>query len=349
MSELLFLLAEFIFLLLVLQIVFFEISYKKVKKTNNMNWYLSLDKSFSYTRTGYMAFICFICYIISSEEAFLSLNWILYFVIFLALGIIADAIVQFLTLKYGQLRCKNNIKEAKELLNEINHLKDSIQYIEDYDESMKTYDEKAELQNYIVPDDHLAFLSVDQGKFASSFTSLPSVVYDVEPYGDIEVVKERLKETNIKPTTLTQALQMPFKDDKIDVIYNQLCNYDKNEIKRVLKPNGYFILNQNGTGNYKELVDMYMPFKINGEWNVETCSQSLESIGFKIIKKIENHGSIQFKSIEGLYTYFNKISPDLCDIDKYKNFYMSALKQIKEKQVFCLSTYSFLLVVKNEG
>lgn len=348
MYTLLFLLGEFVILLLILQIIFFELNYKKIKKSQNINWYLSLDKSFNYTRTGYMAFICFICYILTTDETFLSVNWLIYFVIFLACGIIADAIVQYLTLKYGQLRCKREINEAKGLLNEVLNLKDSTYDIEDYNESEKVFDEENELKNYLVPEDHLAFLSIDQGAFASRFSPLPSVVYDVEPYGDIEVVKERLKETPIKPTTLTQAQQMPFKDDKIDVVMNQLCNYDKDEIKRVLKPNGYFVLHQNGTGNYKELVDMYMPFRIKGEWNVETCSASLESIGFKIIKKLENYGSIQFRSIAGIYTYFKKVSPDLCDVEKYKNFYMAALKQIRENQVFRLSTYSFLVVAKNE-
>lgn len=348
MQELLILLVNFIILLLILQIFFFEINYSKVKKANNMMWYLSLDKSFNYNRTGYMAFICFICYLISSDEPVFSANWIIFFIMFLALGIIADAVVQFLTLKYGQVRCKNEINEAKALLEEVLKLKDSQEISLDYYESEKEFDETQILKRYLRSEDHLSFLSVDQGRFASQFDALPAVTYDVEPYGDIEKIKDYLSETPIKATTLTQAQQMPFKDDKIDVVMNQLCNYEKNEIKRVLKPGGYYILHQNGTGNYKELVDMYMPFRMKGEWTIHSCCPTLEEIGFKIIEKFENYGSIQFRSIEALHSYFKKKSPDLSDVERYKNFYMSALKQIKEKDVFRLSTYDFLIVARNE-
>lgn len=348
MQELFILLVNFILMLLILQIIFFEINYNKVRKVSNMMWYLSLDKKFNYTRTGYMAFICFICYLISSDDPIFSTNWIIFFIIFLALGIIADAIVQFLTLKYGQMRCKREINEAKMLLEEVLKLKDLQETSLDYYESEKEFDESQVLKRYLKSEDHLSFLSVDQGKFASTFKELPAVTYDVEPYGDIEIVKDNLSETPIKVTTLTQAQQMPFKDDKIDVVMNQLCNYEKNEIKRVLKPGGYFILHQNGTGNYKELVDMYMPFRMNGEWNVQSCCSTLESIGFRIIEKFENHGFVQFSSIESLHSYFKAISPDLSDVERYKNFYMAALKQIKEKDVFRLSLYDFLIVARNE-
>ncbi len=348
MEELLFLLMNFVFVLLMFQICFFEINFNRVKKSDNLAWFLSLDKSFNYTRTGYMAFVCFICYIFSSSDPFLSINWILYFVLFLALGIVADAIVQFLTLKYGQIRCKKQIEYAKSLKQEVLNLKTYNDVNDEYHVSMKEYEETNILRDYVTPHDHLAFLSIDQGEFAKNYAPLPNVVYDVEPYGDIEQIKENLFETPIKPTTLTQAQQMPFKDNKIDVIMNQFCNYEKNELKRVLKPNGYVILNQYGTGNYQELVDMYMPFKMKGEWNVQSCSESLESIGFKIVQRLEDFGYIQFRSIEGMYSYFKRVSPDLSDVEKYVNFYMTALKRIKEGSTFKLSTYKFLVVARNE-
>lgn len=337
----------FVLLLLVTQIVLFELSYKRVKKSNNVLWYLSLDKPFNYTRTGYIAFICFICYLMSSDQEFLSINWIIYFVLFVAIGVISDAIVQYLTLKYAQLRCKKEITLAKDLKQEVLNLKDSSP-VNDYEISNNEYDEKEILKNYIVPEDHLAFLSVDGGKFARSFSPLPKVTYDVEPYGDIEAIKANLEDTNIKPTTLTQAGQMPFKDDKIDVVMNEYCNYDKYEIKRVLKPNGYCLINQNGTGNLKEIRDLIMPISLNGEWNVSSCSRSLEEIGLKVISHFENHGYIKFHSIQGMYTYFKQTSPDLCDINKYINIYIAALKSIKEGIPYTISKYNFLVIAKNE-
>lgn len=348
MQELFWILGEFIVMLLTCQIIFFELNLRNIKKSNNMLWYLSLDKHFSYNRSGYMAFLCFICYMLFTDLKIFSIEWFLYFILFLAVGIISDAIVQFLILKYGQLRCKKQINEAKDLQEEVLKLKNSEVFVEDYEQLDKKINEEEILKRYLKPEDHLAFLSIDQGKFASSFQALPEVTYDVEPYGDISEIQEKMHDLPIKVTTLTQSHQMPFKDDKIDIIMNQLCNYDKHEIKRVLKPSGYFVLHQNGTGNYKELIDMYMRIPLRGEWKLESCIPTLESIGFKIIEKIEDYNSIQFYSIEGLYSYFKKISLDFCDVEKYIAFYMVALKQIKEQGFYKLSTYDFLIVAKNE-
>lgn len=341
-------LLSFVFFLLLIQIIFFEMNYRKVKQRHDMLWFLSLNRKFNYNRTGYMAFVVFFCYLFSSDEPMFSLNWFIYFIMFLALGIISDAVVQFLTLKYAQVRCKKQINEAKLLEKEVLSLKDTEVTSQDYEEGIKKIDEVNILRKYLNNDHHLAFLTIDKGEFASQFTPLPQVTYDVEPYTDIESIKDKFEESPIRLTTLTQAKQMPFKDDKIDIVMNQLCNYDKSEIKRVLKPGGYFILHQNGTGNLKELVEMYVPFRMNGEWNLYSCIPTLESIGFKILEGIEDHNYIRFKSIEGIYNYFKKVSPDLCDVVKYKGFYMSALKQMKENHFFHLSTYDFLVVAQNE-
>ena len=86
----------------------------------------------------------------------------------------------------------------------------------------------------------------------------------------------------------------------------------------------------------------------SGDWYPVPSKNTLDTFGFKIIEGIEDHNYIQFRSIEGIYSYFKKVSPDLCDVVRYKGFYMSALKQIKENHVYRLSTYDFLVVAQNE-
>lgn len=338
---------EFVCILLIFQIGFFEVNLKNVKKTNNIMWYLSLDKHFHYNRTKYMAFICFVSYMMFGNQPLFSMDWFLYFVLFLGIGIIADAVVQYLTLEYGKIRCKQNILKAKELESEVLKLTD-IEDVVDYYRPERKIDEVETLRRYVQPEHHLAILSVDHGEFACQFNPLPAVTYDVEPYSDIEKIKERIGDLPIKPTTLTQAQQMPFKDDRMDIVMNQLCNYDKTEIKRVLKPGGYFILHQNGTGNYKEIIDMYVPFRMKGEWVLDSCVPTLESVGFKIIEEIEDHNYIQFSTLEGMYSYFKKYAPDFCNVVKYKAFYMAVLNSIKEEGSYRLSTYDFLVVAQNE-
>lgn len=337
---------SFVAIMLLTQIIFFEISRSKMVKDNNLNWFLSIDKPFHYNRTGYMAFICLICYLISSSEEMFTAAWFIYFVIFLALGVIADAIVQYLTLFYGKKRCYKEIENARLLKNELVEISQTMEEDLSYDETDPQYDEKEILDQYVNPTSHLAFLTIDGGEYVKKYDCFPEATFVVEPYGDIEKTKANLADLPVKVTKLASANQMPFKDEKIDVIMCMNSNYNKHEIQRVLKKGGYFVVNQNGTANYKEILQMYMPFGMKGSWDAYSCAQTLEEIGMRIIDKFEDYGTIRFRSIQAIHSYFKKVSPDLADLNKYQMFYLNALKSIKENHFYELTTHKFLIIAQ---
>ena len=340
------LLAAFIAMLMLMQMVFFEISRNKMVKADNINWFLSLNKPFSYHRVGYMAFICFICYMISSPEPMFTVSWIIYFVLFLALGIVADAIVQYLVMVYGKQRCKKEIAEAALLENELVEISQTMEVDDRYQESEKQYQEVEILKKYMEPTDHVSFLTIDEGDFVKEFDVLPEATFVVEPYGDIERTKTKLSDMNVKVTRLTPSGQLPFKDEKMDVMMCENSNYDKFEIQRVLKPHGYFVVNQNGTANLKEFLQIYMPFGMKGSWDAYSCAQTLEDIGMRIIDKLEDYGTIRFQSVQAIHTFFSRVSPDIADINKYKFFYLKALKEIKHKSFYEMTTHHFLVIAQ---
>lgn len=336
----------FVAIMLLTQIIFFEISRSKMIKANNLNWFLSLDKPFHYNRTGYMVFICIICYLISSPEDMFTTAWFIYFIIFLALAVIADAIVQYLTLFYGKKRCHKEIEDAHLLKNELVEISQTVEDDLSYDESPSQYDEKSILNQYVTPTSHLAFLTVDEGEYVKEWNQFTEATFVVEPYGDIEKTKSKLADLPVKVTKLTPAGQMPFKDQKIDIMMCMNSNYNKHEVHRVLKSGGYFVVNQNGTANYKEFLQMYMPFGMKGSWDAYSCAQTLEEIGMRIIEKFEDYGTIRFRSIQAMHSYFKRVSPDLADFNKYQMFYLNALKSIKEKHFYELTTHKFLIVAQ---
>ena len=347
MEYLLILLGTFIGLLFLMQLVFFEITRNKMAKAENVNWYLALDKPYSYNRVGYMLFICFICYLISTPEEIFSVSWFIYFVLFLAMGIVADAVVQYLILVYSKKRCRKEIQEAQLLKNELLEIaQTSFKETGTYDESAPQYDEETVLRKYLQPEDHLAFLSVDNGEFARHFQPLPAATFAVEPYADTKDIEPLFAGTPIKLTTLTPTGKMPFKDGKIDIVMCQNSNYDKLEIDRVLKSGGYFLVNQNGTANLKEFVHLYMPFRMKGSWDAYSCAGTLEGIGLRIVEKFEDYGTIRFHSIPAILNYFKKVSPDVANINKYQVFYLKALKAIKEHHYFEMTTHKFLVVAQ---
>ena len=346
MEYLFILLASFIGVLFLMQLVFFEITRNKMSKENNMNWFLSLKKPFNYHRVGYMFFICFICYLISSPEPIFSMSWIIYFVLFLAMGIVSDAIVQYLILVYSKKRCQKDIENATLLKNELLEIAETMTMDESWIESPRQYDEEIILSKYVQPTDHVSFLSVDQGELAKNFKPLPEATFIIEPYSDITSVQNKFADMPVKVLKYTPSGQMPFKDEKMDVVMCQYSNYDKLEIQRVLKPGGYFVVNQNGTANLKEFLHIYMPFRMKGSWDAYACAGTLESIGMRIVEKIDDYGTLRFHIIQAIHSYFKKYSPDIADINKYQIFYLKALKEIKEKSFYEMTTHRFLVVAQ---
>lgn len=336
----------FILLMLLSQIVIFEMTRNKMKKAGNTTWFLSLKKPYSYNRVGMMFFICFICYLISSPEEMFTAAWLIYFVIFLAIGIIADAIVQYLIIFYGKFRCRHEISEMTSLQDELTHIAETMYEDYGYEEDVSSYDIKTILDEYIMPTDHVAYMSIDEGRFVKDYHKFSEATFVVATYGDVENTQTRLQDTPVRVTKLTDSGQLPFKDEKMDVVVCLDSNYDKNEVKRVLKPNGYFLVNQNGTENLKEILQMYIPFGIKGVWNADSCRQTLDDFGIETLSSYEDFGKIRFRSIQAIHTYLQRVSPDLANIKKYQMFYMNALKAIKDHHFYEMTTHRFLVIGK---
>jgi len=346
MEYLLVILGIFIGTLFFTQVIFFEIGRRKMKEAKNIAWFLSLDRPFQYRRVGQMIFVSLICYAITSPEEIFSLSWFVYFVLFLAISVVSDILTQYFILIYAKKRCHKEIQEGHALKDELVQLSENLTLDYSYVESPAQYDEKIVLQNYVQPQDHIAILSTDEGEFARSYAPLPAATFVIEPYSDIELIKAKFHSDQVKVTKLSASGQLPFKDDKMDVVMCQLCSYQKEEVQRVLKQNGYFIVNQNGTTNLKEFIELYMPFQMKGSWDAYSCAESLKTLGMKIVDKMEDYGSIRFHSIQALYQYFLKVSPSSADIDKYQSFYLIALKEIKERSYFEMTTHKFLVVAQ---
>ena len=145
MAILLATLLTFVGLMLIFQLIYFEISRKRALRVNNLVWFEQFNRPFNYTGTASMVVLCIICYMIGGTDApFMSAQWFLELIIFVACGVIADAIVQFIIIKYGKFRCRQQIQSATHLMKEIEEYKPYteqeesdrkciLQYLNDFD------------------------------------------------------------------------------------------------------------------------------------------------------------------------------------------------------------------------
>ena len=201
MAILLATLLTFVGLMLIFQLIYFEISRKRALRVNNLVWFEQFNRPFNYTGTASMVVLCIICYMIGGTDApFMSAQWFLELIIFVACGVIADAIVQFIIIKYGKFRCRQQIQSATHLMKEIEELKRGDEEDYGYEVSAPLYDEVAITKSYVHPEDHLAFMTVDKGQFVKDYKDYPAATFDIEPYTETSEVEATLEGLPVKAT-----------------------------------------------------------------------------------------------------------------------------------------------------
>ena len=319
--------------LIFLRLVFAEIEGRQARKMSNVRYFLRYHSKFVYRNQFSIIFVAFLCYMIVSVEKAFSTMWFLQLLGFIAVGVISDALSQIVYYYYINFRFKKDIVESEELKNEIEQavLNQGEELMQ---QTIPSYEPHRIIEDYLNEENHLAVISVDGGNFTSQFEKLPPITYSVEEKG-------------VKVTTFTSQGKMPFKDEKLDVVVNELSNYDKFEMYRILKPGGYLVVDQLGSDNYKEIINMFIPFKLKGQWNKEACQSTLTEIGFDIVDSYEDVGHIRFHSLSAVLAFMKSISPERVEkYEQFMNFYADVLKKIKKNQFYEITTHKFMVIAR---
>ena len=126
---------------------------------------------------------------------------------------------------------------------------------------------------------------------------------------NVMLCNEALKPLGIDFREMRQYDKMPFKSENFDIIINRHGNYDIGELYRTLKPNGYFITEQVGRQNDRELVELLLhnntelPFP-NATLDIQT--ELFKKYGFRIIRAEEAFRPIGFFDV-GALVWFARI------------------------------------------
>lgn len=102
-------------ILLVMQIITVELMARKALKTKNTGYFMIFNLPYSYNRSARMGFVYFFVYLLFFNQNMFSTEWFLYLLVFIAMGIVSDAVVQYLVLYYGKFRFKKYIVETEKL------------------------------------------------------------------------------------------------------------------------------------------------------------------------------------------------------------------------------------------
>ena len=171
------------------------------------------------------------------------------------------------------------------------------------------WDYKSLVQKYMTPTDTILDIDTGGGEFLLSLghdNSLTTVTEGWAP--NVEYCRKTLEPLGIKVYELTEYDNMPFSDGSFDIVINRHGSFDAGEIYRVLKKGGYFITQQVGEDNERELVKLLLPEneKPYPGMNLATQQKIFEEAGFTTVESGEVFLPIEFYDT-GALVWFAKI------------------------------------------
>ena len=125
---------------------------------------------------------------------------------------------------------------------------------------------------------------------------------------NVQLCRERLIPLGIDLRECSDASSVPFADDSFDIMINRHGDFDPAEVRRMLKPGGYFVTQQVGSANDQDLVEAVLPGLTNPfpHNNLSEQREAFENAGFKIIKADEAFRPIRFFDV-GAFVWFARI------------------------------------------
>lgn len=348
LNEIIRLVLSVMLLMMGMRIAFGELDSRMAKKRYDLNYFLNFEKPFSY-RNGRSTIVMMVfCFILFGGVNIFSKEGLLLIVTFVAIGVIVDVLSSWLFHYYARLRFKKQILETKE---EVEKLKKEMTMPTDESEVMETgddYDFLEVVDRYVDEKAHLACFSRDGGRFMSAFKHYAQVNFLVDD--KLEEAKKRLEDTAVRVTGLTKDKKYPFKDEKMDVVVCYNDNFLPQEVSRILKDNGIFVVHQYGSENLMELNALNHPIQVKNMWNMHALSDGLRQNRYLLLDRRECHGEVRFFSLSAFVNYITTNSKAKIEqMENYINSLNIISKIIQKNGYFAMKTHHFYVVARKKG
>ncbi len=154
------------------------------------------------------------------------------------------------------------------------------------------------------------------GERLAEYLSIQPVpeVYATEGYApNVIASRERLDPLSVTVFAV-QDDHIPLPDASLDLVINRHGSYDANEVRRVLKPGKYYIIQQVGDQTNRRLQELlgYVPehTEADGEtvWNLTQAVHELKAGGWRIQDQLEEFYPTRYYDV-GAIVYYLKAVP----------------------------------------
>lgn len=155
-------------------------------------------------------------------------------------------------------------------------------------------------------------LGTGGGEFLASLPQLPERMAATEGYApNVAVARRRLEPLGVEvaPVSQDESAPLPFPDDSFDVVVNRHEAYLDAEIRRVLRPSGWFVTQQVGGGDLAELNRaLGAGAHTYAAWDAATAADRLRGAGMDVVDQREEFVAGSFADV-GAVVLFLQITP----------------------------------------
>ena len=177
------------------------------------------------------------------------------------------------------------------------------------EENSLPWDYKTIIHEMLLDDMKLLDYDTGGGEFLLSLRHPYENTAATEGYSpNVQLCREKLLPLGIDLRECADASHVLFDDNSFEIIINRHGDLDPSEIRRMLKPGGFFVTQQVGSENDRELVDAVLPgveksFPHN---NLKEQREVFEKAGFDILMADEAFCPIRFFDV-GAFVWFARI------------------------------------------
>ena len=215
------------------------------------------------------------------------------------------------------------------------------------------WDYRAVIGRYLTPQMNLLDIDTGGGEFLLSLNHPHENTAATENYPpNVTLCKEVLLPLGIdfRPADGNGAL--PFEDGSFHMVIDRHGDFNAEEIYRVLKPGGFFITQQVGAENDRELVELLcgqteLPFP---EQYLDLTIRKFEAAGFRILEQEECFRPIRFFDVGALVWFARIIQWEFPDfsVETHLERLLNAQKILEQTGSIDGRIHRFLLVAKKE-
>ena len=227
-------------------------------------------------------------------------------------------------------------------------------------EGTPPWDYAALLRERIRPDTTLVDLGTGGGEFLASLAPLPRNSFATEGYPpNLPVAQRRLAPLGVRVLPVGADLRIPLPDRSVDLVADRHEAFSAPEVFRVLRPGGWFLTQQVGSENHRELLEELGPPETSADGahrdpptnrvgNVTELADEIATSGLEVRDRREAMYSTEFLDVGAVAFYLRAIPWEVPEfsLERYRAPLHRIDREIQRTGSFRVTDHRLLVVAQ---